>query len=87
MYNDITYPNYQYMSNPYNSSYYTYPESRQVIARNISNQNDERLIGAGLVAPFLLGGITGVALAPYFYRPYYPYQPYPYPPYYPYPRY
>ena len=44
--------------------------------------NDERF--GGLVFPFLLGGVTGAALAPNFWRPPYrppypyPYQPYPY---------
>ena len=44
--------------------------------------------GGRFAFPFLLGGITGAALAPNFYRPY-PY-PYPYPyynTYYPYPYY
>ena len=46
--------------------------------------NDDRFIGGGLVFPFLLGGVTGAALAPAFWnrpygRPYnYYYQPYPY---------
>ena len=57
-----------------------------------ANQNDERLAG-GFVFPFLLGGVTGAALAPsfwgnnnrppvYYYQPgpYYPYPPRPYPP-------
>lgn len=49
------------------------------------NQNDERV--GGFVFPFLLGGVTGAAIAPAFYggynRPYYqPYPYYPYPPYY-----
>ncbi len=60
---------------PYYGSYY-----------NMSNNNDERLAG-GFVFPFLLGGVTGAALAPNFYRPNYapypPYPPYYYPPYYP----
>ena len=51
--------------------------------------NDERLVG-GFAFPFLLGGVTGAALAPAFWnggynRPYYNnyYYPYPvYPPYY-----
>lgn len=48
-----------------------------------SNQNDERLAG-GFVFPFLLGGVTGAALAPAFYRPERPvYYPYPYQPVYP----
>lgn len=53
---------------------------------NNPNQNDERLAG-GFVFPFLLGGVTGAALAPNFWRPnrpvYYPYPPMPprlYPP-------
>lgn len=46
------------------------------------NQNDNRFVG-GFVFPFLLGGVTGAALAPNFWgRPnYYP-QPYYYPYYY-----
>ena len=40
--------------------------------------NDDRFIG-GFAFPFLLGGVTGAALAPNFYRP--NYRPYPYPPY------
>lgn len=51
-----------------------------------TNPNDERFIG-GLAFPFLLGGVTGAALAPAFWRPspygrpnYY--QPMYYPPYY-----
>lgn len=53
--------------------------------RNIPKQyrmnNNDRFIGGGFLAPFLLGGITGGLLAPSFYpRPYpvYPaYPPYP----------
>jgi len=47
--------------------------------------NDERLAG-GFVFPFLLGGVTGAAIAPAFWnnnKPMYYYPPYPY--YYPYP--
>lgn len=49
--------------------------------------NDDRLIG-GFAFPFLLGGVTGAALAPNFWRPNYGYRPpvY-YPPYPPYPYY
>lgn len=50
---------------------------------NYSNNNDDRLVG-GFAFPFLLGGVTGAALAPAFYggynRPYY--NNYYYPPYY-----
>ena len=45
--------------------------------------NDDRLLG-GFAFPFLLGGVTGAALAPNFWRPNYGYRPY-YPPYPPYP--
>jgi hypothetical protein len=45
--------------------------------------NDDRIVG-GFAAPFLLGGLTGAALAPAFYRPYPYYAPYPYYPPYPY---
>ena len=55
--------------------------------RNNSN-NNERIAG-GFVFPFLLGGVTGAALAPSFWnnnynRPVYYYTPMPY--YYPYPQ-
>lgn len=66
------YPNMNYRPlNNYNSPNYK------------TNQNDDRV--GGFVFPFLLGGVTGAAIAPAFYggynRPYY--QPYPYyPPYY-----
>ena len=49
-----------------------------------NNQNDDRIIDGGFLGPFVLGGITGGLVAPYFYpRPYYPmyYQPYPMRPY------
>lgn len=77
---------YQVSNNiPQNSSMYGYyiPSSYST-----TNSNDERLAG-GFVFPFLLGGVTGAALAPSFWRPnygynrpvyYYPPGPYPYPP-------
>ena len=60
----------------------------------MSSSSDDRLIG-GFAGPFLLGGITGGLISPFFYgrRPYYnnyyppyprPYPPRPYPPYRPY---
>ena len=53
---------------------------------NYPRYNNDRMVG-GFVFPFLLGGVTGAALAPSFWnRPYY-YQPYPTPYYYPYPYY
>ena len=57
--------------------------------QNFSNKNnpgDDRIVG-GFAFPFLLGGVTGAALAPAFWnggynnRPYY-YNNYYYPPYY-----
>lgn len=49
----------------------------------MSPRQDDRFIG-GFVFPFLLGGVTGAALAPSFWnRPNYNY----YPTYYPYPYY
>lgn len=50
--------------------------------RPMYQNNNSRLIGGGFAAPFLLGGLTGAVLTPYFYRPYQPYYypPYPYPP-------
>lgn len=45
-----------------------------------------RVIGGGFLGPFLLGGLTGGLVAPFFYggfnRPNYYYPPYYYPPYY-----
>ena len=52
------------------------------------NNSDDRLLTGGFLGPFILGGITGGLVAPYFYRqPAYYYPPYPYyPPYYSYRR-
>ena len=75
---------------PNNINYQSYQNGMPMEYRSQMNQgnmnpNDERF--GGFVFPFLLGGVTGAALAPAFYRP--PYSPY-YnrPPYYygPYPR-
>jgi len=42
------------------------------------NNNNNRLLGGGFLGPFILGGITGGLVSPFFYgRPNY-YQPYPY---------
>ena len=41
----------------------------------VQGSQDERLLG-GFAFPFLLGGVTGAALAPAFYGP--AYRPYPY---------
>ena len=54
---------------------------RGPIYHSMPNKNDDRFIGPGFLAPFLLGGITGGLLAPSFYpRPIYGpiiYPPYP----------
>jgi len=34
-----------------------------------SSVGNDRLIGAGFAFPFLLGGVTGAAIAPAFWRP------------------
>lgn len=48
--------------------------------------NNNRLVGGGFLGPFLLGGLTGGLVAPFFYggynRPYYNNYYYPYPNYY-----
>lgn len=74
--------NYSYMPN------YSYTNPQNMSGRETyvkQNSNDERIVG-GFAFPFLLGGVTGAALAPAFWnngygynRPmYYPYAPYPY---------
>ncbi len=73
------YQNYQLMRN-YNQQVTPYPINQQNIPYNSNNQNDDRFLGLFAV-PFLLGGLTGAALAPAYKRPYpvpYP-QPYPVP--------
>lgn len=74
-----------------NYNYQNIPMNRQPYNMPINNQ-DDRFIG-GAIAPFLLGGIAGSLVSPFFYgnRPYYYnnyYYPYPaYPAYQPYPYY
>lgn len=71
------YQNYVQTSYPYQNSYPT------------TNHNDDRIVG-GFAFPFLLGGVTGAALAPAFWGGGYGYRPpyyyysnnYYYPPYY-----
>lgn len=54
--------------------------------RRPNYQNGDRFIG-GFAFPFLLGGVTGAAIAPAFYRPNYGPAPYPVPYPVPYPYY
>lgn len=68
-------------------SNYQIPYNYNVSNRSYSGSyNNDRFVGGGFLAPFLLGGIAGAAVAPAFYggygRPYY-YNNY----YYPYPVY
>lgn len=71
------------MNNLYQVPNYVYNDirSNRVNPYYVKNTNDERLAG-GFVFPFLLGGVTGAAIAPAFYRPNYNrpvyYSPYPY---------
>ena len=46
---------------------------------NYRYNNDSRFLAGGFLGPFILGGITGGLVAPYFYnnRVYYPYPTYP----------
>lgn len=49
-----------------------------MINRRMMYKPEDRFIGGGFAAPFILGGITGGLLAPAFYpRPLPPYPPYP----------
>lgn len=48
---------------PTNRSYTTYPAMNSSIYNNTSG---DRFIAGGFVAPFLLGGLAGAALAPAF---------------------
>lgn len=61
---------------PYNNMMYQNNNNIQYM-----NENDDRIIG-GFAFPFLLGGVTGAAIAPAFYRPYQNYNNNYYPPYY-----
>jgi len=76
------------MNNNSNFSY-TYPQYFNMSGQGSNYDQNDRLVG-GFAFPFLLGGVTGAALAPNFWRPgfgynrpfYPPRPPYPYPPYY-----
>ena len=75
-----------YSSMPVSSMSSNMPVASMPISSNYYSDNGDRFIG-GFAFPFLLGGVTGAALAPSFWRPgYRPYpQPYPmYPGPYPY---
>jgi hypothetical protein len=56
-------------------NYENYPNTGVTYTNYYDDDNDDdRLIGP--IAPFLLGGLAGAAVAPYFYRPYPYYAPF-----------
>ena len=67
------------------SSNYSSSISNMPVSNSYYTNDGDRLIGGGFAFPFLLGGVTGAALAPSFWRPGYGpgFGPRPYPPYYP----
>lgn len=81
--NYATYPG---IGTTYQTNYKTYPKTGSVAYQTsypVQGSDGDRFLGGALLAPFLLGGLTGAAVAPYFYnRPYYPYGPGCCPPYY-----
>lgn len=77
------------MNRHQSSSNYSSSISNMPVSSSYYTNDGDRIIGGGFAFPFLLGGVTGAALAPSFWRPGYgpgfgprPYPPY-YPPYYP----
>lgn len=63
-----------YQSNAYYPNQYNNPNTNYY-----KDNSGDRIIGGGFLGPFILGGITGGLVSPYFYGP----RPYPYRPYYP----
>ena len=63
------------MNQNYTNYKFTQPQYNQYIPNN-----NDRFIGGGFLGPFILGGLTGGLVAPFFYgnRPNYNYY-YPYP--------
>lgn len=57
------------MNNNYSNLNSSYPNYNLYYKGNMNNGTDERLIGGGFAFPFLLGGVTGAAIAPAFWRP------------------
>lgn len=82
MYTNYSYPTSTMSIPSMRSSSYSLPYNS---SSTYSSNNNDRIVG-GFVFPFLLGGVTGAAIAPNFWRPPYAGRPY-YPPYQPYPPY
>ncbi len=57
-------PNFPYYNSNFGSNFGSYENK-------INGQQGERIIGGGFAFPFLLGGVTGAAIAPAFWRPAY----------------
>jgi len=57
------------MDNSYSNYVPSYNSGYSYSNKDVSGNNNERLIGAGFAFPFLLGGVTGAAIAPAFWRP------------------
>ena len=57
------------MNSPYSSYVPTNYNEYNYSNKQTYNGSDNRLIGAGFAFPFLLGGVTGAAIAPAFWRP------------------
>lgn len=63
-----------------------YSQSSSSMSNPVMSSNSDRIVGGGFLGPFLLGGITGGLVAPFFYGPGYGYnRPYYYNNYYYYP--
>mgnify|MGYP006988857165 CR=1 FL=1 len=58
------------MNNTYGYSSFN-PNYYNMNSQNVKTNADDRLIGGGFAFPFLLGGVTGAAIAPAFWRPAY----------------
>ena len=61
------YNSYPIYNNGYNIG--SSSSSNGVSGISTYNGQNDRLLGAGFAFPFLLGGVTGAAIAPAFWRP------------------
>lgn len=56
------------MNNVYGYSSFN-PNYYSMNSQNMKPNTNDRFIGGGFAFPFLLGGVTGAAIAPAFWRP------------------
>ena len=62
--------NNAYVYSDFNTGYPSYYNSNyNAVKQGVKGNQDDRLIGGGFAFPFLLGGVTGAAIAPAFWRP------------------